>query len=123
MQTFFASCGAVNRIKIGLNKFGKPSGFAYIEFADRSSVELAMAFNDQLFRGRQIQVKPKRTNVPGMRERRGAPYSRPPYHGHGFPMRGRGGGRGRPFRGRCVCMWRDGVAASFIMLTWFSRSI
>ena len=39
------------------NKFdGTPKGFAYIEFADKDSVETAMALDESLFRGRQIKV-------------------------------------------------------------------
>lgn len=41
-------------------------GFAYIEFADKDSVQTAMALDESLFRGRQIKVNPKRTNRPGL---------------------------------------------------------
>ena len=49
------------------NKFdGHPKGFAYIEFAERDSVQTAMAMDESMFRGRQIKVMPKRTNRPGL---------------------------------------------------------
>lgn len=31
--------------------------FAYVEFADKESVENALVLNDSLFKGRQIKVK------------------------------------------------------------------
>jgi len=67
--------------------------FAYVEFADASIVQNALVLNDSTFRSRllsvsictthelaDIQVKEKRTNIPGMN-------------------RGRGRGRGRAQRG------------------------
>ncbi|KAH9453949.1 hypothetical protein MJO28_006938 [Puccinia striiformis f. sp. tritici] len=81
IQAHFASCGTINRITILCDKFtGQPKGFAYIEFADPMLVPQACLLNDSLFRGRQIKVTPKRTNVPGL-------------------SRGRGRGRGRGGRG------------------------
>jgi polyadenylate-binding protein 2 len=72
---------------------------AYVEFAEASSVASALLMNDSLFKGRQIKVTVKRTNVPvwqlprgGGGGGRGAP------RGGGF--RGRGGGAPRGFRGR-----------------------
>ena len=67
LEQHFHGCGSVNRVTILCNKFdGHPKGFAYIEFADRDSVQTAMAMDDSVFRGRQIKVMPKRTNRPGM---------------------------------------------------------
>merc|ERR1712156_745267 len=84
LETHFKGCGGIERVTILCNKFnGSPKGFAYIEFADKSSVETAMALNDSLFKGRQLKVMLKRTNKPGIHA-----YSRPPFH------------RGRGFRGR-----------------------
>ncbi|GFG36546.1 hypothetical protein Cfor_06168 [Coptotermes formosanus] len=85
LEQHFHGCGSINRVTILCNKFdGHPKGFAYIEFAERDSVQTAMAMDESLFRGRQIKVMPKRTNRPGM-----SMTNRPP--------RGRGyrGGRGR----------------------------
>lgn len=67
LQNHFHGCGAILRVTIPKNKFtGQPKGFAYIEFADRDMVEIAMAMDDSLFKGRQIKVIPKRTNIPGI---------------------------------------------------------
>ncbi|XP_063239285.1 polyadenylate-binding protein 2 isoform X1 [Bacillus rossius redtenbacheri] len=84
LEQHFHGCGSINRVTILCNKFdGHPKGFAYIEFAERDSVQTAMAMDESLFRGRQIKVMPKRTNRPGL-----SMTNRPP--------RGRGyrGGRG-----------------------------
>ncbi|XP_022194466.1 polyadenylate-binding protein 2 [Nilaparvata lugens] len=67
LEQHFHGIGAINRVTILCNKFdGHPKGFAYIEFADRDSVQTAMTMDESLFRGRQIKVNPKRTNQPGM---------------------------------------------------------
>ncbi|KAI8454290.1 polyadenylate-binding protein 2 [Phakopsora pachyrhizi] len=72
IQAHFASCGTINRITILCDKFtGQPKGFAYIEFADPVLVHQACLLNDSLFRGRQIKVTPKRTNIPGFSRGRG----------------------------------------------------
>jgi len=66
LQEHFKSCGQVNRITILVDKFsGHPKGFAYIEFADEQSVQNSLLLNGSLFRGRQLKVSVKRTNVPG----------------------------------------------------------
>lgn len=96
LEQHFHGCGSVNRVTILCDKFsGHPKGFAYIEFADKEAVETAMALNDSLFRGRQIKVLQKRTNMPGI-----SSTNRPP-RGRGFRARGgfRGGFRGSPRRG------------------------
>lgn len=57
LEQHFHGCGSVNRVTILCDKFtGHPKGFAYIEFADKDSVETAMALDESLFRGRQIKV-------------------------------------------------------------------
>merc|ERR1711865_497797 len=66
LQEHFKSCGQINRITILVDKFtGHPKGFAYIEFADEQSVQNSLLLNGSLFRGRQLKVMQKRTNVPG----------------------------------------------------------
>lgn len=58
LEAHFHGCGSINRVTILCNKFdGHPKGFAYIEFADKDSVQTAMAMDESLFRGRQIKVK------------------------------------------------------------------
>jgi len=67
LQAHFQSCGTINRVTILCDKFtGHPKGFAYIEFLNKDSLNNAMILNESLFRGRQIKVVPKRTNVPGL---------------------------------------------------------
>merc|ERR1719187_1792491 len=67
LEQHFHGCGAVNRVTILCNKFdGHPKGFAYIEFVEKDSIEMAMALDESLFRGRQLKVMPKRTNKPGI---------------------------------------------------------
>eukprot|EP00401_Gymnodinium_catenatum_P054879 CAMPEP_0117555430 /NCGR_PEP_ID=MMETSP0784-20121206/51270_1 /TAXON_ID=39447 /ORGANISM="" /LENGTH=202 /DNA_ID=CAMNT_0005352635 /DNA_START=56 /DNA_END=664 /DNA_ORIENTATION=+ len=66
VQEHFKSCGNVNRITIMVDKFtGQPKGFAYIEFEDEQAVQNSLLLNGSLFRGRQLKVVQKRTNVPG----------------------------------------------------------
>lgn len=57
LEAHFHGCGSINRVTILCNKFdGHPKGFAYIEFAEKDSVQTAMAMDESLFRGRQIKV-------------------------------------------------------------------
>ncbi|KWU41724.1 RNA-binding domain-containing protein, partial [Rhodotorula sp. JG-1b] len=80
IQQHFASCGTINRVTILFDKFTGPKGYAYVEFAEPSLVQNAVLLDQSMFRGRQLKVTPKRTNVPGFNQR-----------GRG---RGRGGYRG-----------------------------
>lgn len=84
LQEHFAECGTVNRVTILCDKMRNPKGYAYIEFAEESAVEAAVALNDSEFLGRQLKVVAKRTNKPGMRGGKG---------------KGRGRGRGRGAKG------------------------
>ncbi|KAH7350850.1 hypothetical protein BKA65DRAFT_499129 [Rhexocercosporidium sp. MPI-PUGE-AT-0058] len=87
IQAHFQSCGSINRVTILLDKFtGHPKGYAYVEFTEPSLVAQALVLNESVFRGRNLKVVPKRTNVPGMTRGRGG--------GRGGPGRGRGRGRG-----------------------------
>ncbi|KAK0615003.1 hypothetical protein B0T17DRAFT_540817 [Bombardia bombarda] len=80
IQAHFQSCGSINRVTILLDKFtGQPKGYAYVEFTEPSLVAQALVLNESVFKGRNIKVTPKRTNIPGMSARGG---------------RGRGGFRG-----------------------------
>jgi polyadenylate-binding protein 2 len=90
IQAHFQSCGSINRVTILLDKFtGQPKGYAYVEFAEPSLVAQALVLNESVFKGRNIKVTPKRTNVPGMSRGRGR--GGPRGGGRGFPG-GRGGG-------------------------------
>ncbi|GLI73470.1 hypothetical protein PoHVEF18_001688 [Penicillium ochrochloron] len=96
IQAHFQSCGSINRVTILLDKFtGQPKGYAYVEFAEPSLVAQALVLNESVFRGRNLKVTPKRTNLPGMTRGRG----RGGFRGG----RGRGGPRGSyrgGYRGR-----------------------
>lgn len=60
LEQHFHGCGAVNRVTILCNKYdGHPKGFAYIEFSEKDSVQMAMALDESLFRGRQLKASPK----------------------------------------------------------------
>lgn len=111
IQAHFQSAGSINRVTILLDKFtGHPKGYAYVEFTEPSLVAQALALDESVFRGRNLKVVPKRTNVPGMtrgrgrggnRGNRGFPSNRGGGGGGGFPPRGgyRGGYRGNRGRG------------------------
>lgn len=74
LKQHFYGCGYIKRITILRNKLdGHPKGFAYIEFADKDSVQAAVTMDESLFKGRQVKVMPKRTNKPGL-----ATTNRPP---------------------------------------------
>lgn len=101
LKRHFHGCGSVNRVTILQDKYtGMPKGFAYVEFGEKDSVQIAIALDESSFKGRIIKVCPKRTNTPGM----SASFRGPPLRG-GF-RGGRGGGfgamrsRGFGFRGR-----------------------
>jgi len=90
LQKFFSSCGAVQRVTILTDKWtGHPKGYAYVQFRSAEAVANAVLLNESEFKGRQLKVNEKRTNVPG--------YSR---GGYGSYRGGyRGGNRGQ-YRGR-----------------------
>merc|ERR1711878_21432 len=91
LEQHFHGCGSINRVTILCNKYdGNPKGFAYVEFADKDSVDTAMALDDSLFRGRQIKVMPKRTNKPGISSSNRPPRGRG-FRGRSSGYRGRGG--------------------------------
>ncbi|NWS41575.1 EPAB2 protein, partial [Probosciger aterrimus] len=84
LESFFRSCGEINRVTILCNRFsGRPKGYAYIEFKNKSSVRAAMELNKSLFRDRVIKVLPKRTKVPGISNT-----DRGGYQGHFHASRG-----------------------------------
>ncbi|KAK2760860.1 cytoplasmic RNA-binding protein [Arachnomyces sp. PD_36] len=104
IQAHFQSCGSINRVTILLDKFtGHPKGYAYVEFSEPNLVAQALVLNESVFRGRNLKVVPKRTNLPGMTRGRGrgAPRGRGGFGRGGFLPRGGGPAyRGGGFRGR-----------------------
>ena len=103
LQEHFRSCGTINRITILVDKYlGTPKGYAYVEFAEESAVQNAILLNDTMFRGRQIKVIAKRTNLPGLNRRgrgrgRGRGGMIPGFRGRGGRGRGGRGGFFRPY--------------------------
>merc|ERR1712217_850652 len=60
IKAFFKACGTIQRVTVVMDKLsGLPKGFAYIEFADTSSVQNALLLNGGVFAERQIQVVKK----------------------------------------------------------------
>eukprot|EP00042_Codosiga_hollandica_P020966 m.70464 g.70464 ORF g.70464 m.70464 type:complete len:187 (+) comp50139_c0_seq1:237-797(+) len=98
LKAHFQGCGTINRATIRKDKVtSKPLGYAYIEFAQPYSVELAVTLNGTTFKGRELKVVAKRTNLPHM-GRASVPRGR---GRGGFRARGRGyyprRGRGRGY--------------------------
>ncbi|OLQ03556.1 Polyadenylate-binding protein 2 [Symbiodinium microadriaticum] len=95
LQEHFKTCGQINRITILVDKFtGHPKGRAYIEFGDEQSVQNSLLLNGSLFRGRQLKVIQKRTNIPGFNKGKGK-----------GKAKGKGKGKG-PYYG--YAPWRKG---------------
>ncbi|XP_019177408.1 PREDICTED: polyadenylate-binding protein 3-like [Ipomoea nil] len=80
VQQHFQDCGTVNRVTILCDKFGQPKGFAYVEFLEEGSVQLALQLNESELHGRQLKVMPKRKNIPGMKQYRPRRFN--PYVAH-----------------------------------------
>ena len=52
LEAHFAGCGEIKRVFIKNDKLtGRSMGYGYVEFADKDSVELAMALDDSLLSG------------------------------------------------------------------------
>ncbi|ESO13081.1 hypothetical protein HELRODRAFT_63079 [Helobdella robusta] len=67
LEEHFKNCGAIVRATILHDKYsGKPKGFAYVEFVNACSVELAQTLNETILRGRQIKITAKRVNIHGL---------------------------------------------------------
>merc|ERR1719334_2855837 len=102
LQRFFSSCGAVQRVTILTNKWtGHPKGYAYVQFRSAEAVANAVLLNDSEFKGRQLIINEKRTNIPGY-NRGGYASSRGGYRG--FRSRGYRG-RSRGYRSRGWSSW------------------
>lgn len=82
LEEFFHVVGVIERVTILFDKYsGLPKGYAYVEFEKIESVNKAVEdLHGKEFRGREVRVTPKRTNLPGFRKR---------------GLRGRGGFRGK----------------------------
>lgn len=96
LEEFFHVVGVIERVTILFDKYsGLPKGYAYVEFEKIESVNKAVEdLHGKEFRGREVRVTPKRTNLPGFRKR--GSRSRGGFRGRGgIRGRGRSGGRGR----------------------------
>ena len=57
LQQHFAGCGHVSRVTIIIDKAtNKPKGFAYVQFTEASSVDVALAHAGTLIHNRPITV-------------------------------------------------------------------
>uniref|UniRef100_A0ABD2XM52 RRM domain-containing protein n=1 Tax=Trichogramma kaykai TaxID=54128 RepID=A0ABD2XM52_9HYME len=62
LEKHFSGCGPSKLIHIVRDRYNmRPKGYAYIEFAEQNSVNLALAKNKTLFLGRILTVMPKKT--------------------------------------------------------------
>ena len=82
LRNLFKECGVIERVTIPTDKFTKhPKGYAYIEFADPSSVIKAEGFNEKVFKSRKLKILPKRNNIPQVTKPRNfRSYSRRSYY-------------------------------------------
>merc|ERR1719323_2261462 len=101
LQTFFASCGTVQRVTIITDKWtGQPKGYAYVQFKSPEAVANAVLLDGTEFKGRQLKISAKRTNIFGYNRARGV-RGRGGYRGYrGYRGRYRGRGYGYGYRGR-----------------------
>ncbi|CAI5759050.1 unnamed protein product [Candida verbasci] len=102
LEEFFHIVGVIERVTILFDRFsGLPKGYAYVEFEKPESVNKAIEeLHGKSFRGRDIRVSAKRTNVPGFRKSGGrGGRGRGNFRGRGGRGRGSFRGRGRGGRG------------------------
>ncbi len=78
-----------------------------MEFSDEAAIGNAVLLNDTVFRGRQIKVTPKRTNVPGFNRGKGkgkGVFARGKGKGYlagaYYPVKGAVRGKGKALRGK-----------------------
>mmetsp|Transcript_12019 Transcript_12019/g.16788 ORF Transcript_12019/g.16788 Transcript_12019/m.16788 type:complete len:223 (-) Transcript_12019:381-1049(-) len=70
LKEFFDVCGTVNRVTIMVNKkTGRPMGYAYVEFKEEASVTNAVLLDKEMFKGRNLKISAKRTNIRGFNYR------------------------------------------------------
>lgn len=114
LEQHFHGCGSINRVTILRNKYdGHPKGFAYIEFADRDSVQTAQAMDESLLKGRPIKVMPKRTNTPGLSSTNRPPRGRGAFRGARGVTRGFFAGYRPVRRGSSLSIRRVGYFAPY----------
>uniref|UniRef100_T1J6B8 RRM domain-containing protein n=1 Tax=Strigamia maritima TaxID=126957 RepID=T1J6B8_STRMM len=63
LKQHFHRCGPINRVTIPRHgNSGNPKGFAYIEFAEKEAVIIALAMHNSQFLDRQLKIDLKRGN-------------------------------------------------------------
>lgn len=94
LEEVFHEVGVIERITILFDKFlGLPKGYAYVEFENTTGATRAIAeLHGRDFRGRELRVSAKRTNLPGFKRGRGRGRG-------GFRERGGGQRRRKPRNG------------------------
>merc|ERR1719152_431051 len=66
LKRLFSKCGQLERVTIICDKWtGQPKGYAYVQFSTKEGVENAILLDCSEFKGREIKVIPKRTNIFG----------------------------------------------------------
>ena len=73
LEEFFHTAGVIERVTILFDRYsGLPKGYAYVEFEHAEGVQRAIDdLHGKTFRGRELRVTPKRTNLPGFGKRGG----------------------------------------------------
>lgn len=63
LREFFIECGEIKSVRIVRDpKTGMGKGFGYVNFKTKDSVVLAMEKNGQMFKNREIRIKPYKYN-------------------------------------------------------------
>jgi RNA recognition motif-containing protein len=80
LSQLFSAAGSPSNVRLPTDReTGKPRGFAFVEFGDRSQAEEAIRrFNQQLFKGRPLAVNEARAREAGQQAARPAPSPRRP---------------------------------------------
>ncbi|KAH0475678.1 MAG: uncharacterized protein KVP18_005027 [Porospora cf. gigantea A] len=113
LKAHFADAGPIKRVTILVNSHtGMSKGYAYIEFNEPESATKALELNDSELRGRQLKVREKRTNIPGVTKKKYVPPHMQPFMGGFMPFRGRGRGNVRGFSSRGRGRGRGGAVRS-----------
>ena len=68
LENHFSCCGKIKKLTIPTKQNPHAPKYAYIEFDSKEAAQLAIdSLNNHLFSGRNLNIKPKRENRPGMR--------------------------------------------------------
>lgn len=56
LREFFADCGEIKDVRVGMRPDGKSKGFAHVEFTDEAGAQAAIKKHDETLDGRRIKV-------------------------------------------------------------------